>query len=90
MQLINNNQKENILKTTNEINLKIENLVKEIDDMKELMEKLCDEENINVYYTISIKERLTEAKTNLQMSQIRIEEFQEEANSLKLSKSGFY
>ena len=90
MQLINNNQKENILKTTNEINLKIETLVKEIDGMKELMEKLCDEENINVYYTISIKERLIEAKTNLQMSQIRIEEFQEEANSLKLSKSGFY
>ena len=87
---INNDQKNTILKTVNEMNSNIGHILKEIDDTKELMEKLCKQENLDTYYTWTINKRLNEAKIRLEMAQIRIEEFKEETNSLKLRTSGFY
>lgn len=90
MLVINENQRDNIIDTVNKMNTNIENMIKEVENTERIMDEFCEKEKIDTYYTWTICEQLNEAKIRLQMAQTRIEEFKGEANSLKLSTSGFY
>ena len=68
----------------------IEQIKKEIDDTQNILKQICDEENLQTYYTLTIDERLNEAKIRLDMAKTRIREFEDEARCMQLSTSGFY
>ncbi len=87
---INNDQREAIYNSTDEMVSKIQSAINEIHNAKKNLRVLCDKENLDTYYTWTIDERLNEAKIRLEMSLVRIEEFKREADCLDLSTSGFY
>ena len=90
MQKIDERQKEKIFEITNKMASDIERIKKEIDDTQNILKQLCDEENLQTYYTWTIDERLNEAKIRLDMAKTRISEFEDEAKCMQLSTSGFY
>lgn len=90
MKRINEHQKKAIYDSTEKMIKKIKRSMNKIEKAKNDLENLCVKENIDVYYTWTIRERLNEARIRLDMSLIRIEEFREQANSLNLSTGGFY
>lgn len=79
-----------IYDSTNEMISRIQCAINEINNAKDDLQKLCDKEKLDTYYTFTIDERLNEAKIQSDMSLTRIEESRKETDNLNLSMSGFY